>query len=224
MGEAPARAGPAWYFATKADARSSWSAVRSCLRELMPSFAKTLRRCHSTVRALMNSWAPISGFDRPSLARRAIWASCAVRSSRVSTLRLRTVAPVARSSLRVRSANPSMDIALNISYAELNSSRASIRRFARRSHSPYSRCARASSPRTRVWLRCAIALRNKVSASSPLSRARERASIPRAQSVPVACALLASRFSASVARSVFPTRVADSISSAKPQFSAATCR
>ena len=38
---------------------SSRSAVRSCLRELTPSFAKTFRRCHSTVRALMNSCAPI---------------------------------------------------------------------------------------------------------------------------------------------------------------------
>jgi len=28
----------------------------------MPSFPKTLRRCHSTVRGLRNSWAPISGF------------------------------------------------------------------------------------------------------------------------------------------------------------------
>ena len=31
----------------------------------MPSLAKTLRRCHSTVRGLRKSWAPISGFVYP---------------------------------------------------------------------------------------------------------------------------------------------------------------
>ena len=36
------------------------SAPRSCLREVMPSLAKTLRRCHSTVRGLRNSWVLIS--------------------------------------------------------------------------------------------------------------------------------------------------------------------
>ena len=55
----------------------------------------TLPRCYSTVRALMNSWAPISGLVRPSLASRAICASCAVSSPRVVTERLRTVSPVA---------------------------------------------------------------------------------------------------------------------------------
>ena len=39
------------------------SAVASSLRELMPSFGKTLRMCHSTVRGLRNSCAPISGFE-----------------------------------------------------------------------------------------------------------------------------------------------------------------
>jgi len=29
----------------------------------MSSFVNTLRRCHSTVRALRNSWTPISGFE-----------------------------------------------------------------------------------------------------------------------------------------------------------------
>ncbi len=36
------------------------------MRELIPSLVKTLRRCHSTVRALRYSSAPISGFVRPS--------------------------------------------------------------------------------------------------------------------------------------------------------------
>jgi len=37
------------------------------LRELIASLVKTFRRCHSTVLALMNSSAPISGFVRPSV-------------------------------------------------------------------------------------------------------------------------------------------------------------
>jgi transposase len=60
----------------------------------MPSLVNTLRRCHSTVRALMNSWPLISGFDRPSRASRAICSACGVSSSRVSALRLRTFSPV----------------------------------------------------------------------------------------------------------------------------------
>jgi hypothetical protein len=36
------------------------------LREAIPRFVKTLRRCHSTVRGLRNSFAPISGFEWPS--------------------------------------------------------------------------------------------------------------------------------------------------------------
>lgn len=50
---------------------SSGSAVRSCRREVILSFMKTLRRCHSTVFALMNNRAPISGFESPSRASRA---------------------------------------------------------------------------------------------------------------------------------------------------------
>ena len=41
------------------------SAARSSLRERMPSFVNTLCRWYSTVRGLMNSSAPISGFVRP---------------------------------------------------------------------------------------------------------------------------------------------------------------
>ena len=83
--------------------------------ELMPSFVYTLRRCHSTVRGLMNSWAPISGFVRPSPAAHAICASWAVISSRVSTVRLRTVSPVTSSSRRARSAKAWIPMALSMS-------------------------------------------------------------------------------------------------------------
>ena len=50
---------------------TSDSAERSSLRELIPSLPNILVRCHSTVRGLRNSWAPISGFVCPSPARRA---------------------------------------------------------------------------------------------------------------------------------------------------------
>src|SRR5918993_3792493 len=39
---------------------------RSSRREVTPSFVYTFRKCHSTVRGLRNSCAPISGFDSPS--------------------------------------------------------------------------------------------------------------------------------------------------------------
>ena len=74
------------------------SAFASSRREWIPSLANTLRRCHSTVRGLRNSRAPISGLDSPSRANWAICRSCAVSSSRVSTVRLRTFSPVACSS------------------------------------------------------------------------------------------------------------------------------
>ena len=55
------------------------SAPLSSLRELMSSLVNTLRRWYSTVRGLMNSLAPISGFVCLSLASRAICASWGVR-------------------------------------------------------------------------------------------------------------------------------------------------
>src|ERR1700757_771863 len=67
----------------------------------MPSLAKTLCRWYWTVRALMNSRAPISGLDRPSLASRATWASWVVSTSlalavrAAGAVRLRAVSPVA---------------------------------------------------------------------------------------------------------------------------------
>ena len=68
----------------------------------MPSLVKTLRKWYWTVRGLMKSRVPISGFESPSRASRAIWASWAVRSPRVSTVRLRTVSPVAKGAVGER--------------------------------------------------------------------------------------------------------------------------
>jgi hypothetical protein len=47
-------------------------APRNCRREVMASFANTFRKCHSTVCALMNNCAAISGFVKPSPASRAM--------------------------------------------------------------------------------------------------------------------------------------------------------
>ena len=56
------------------------SAWRSWRREVMPSLVKTFPRWYSTVFGLRNSWAAISGLDKPDPASRAIWASCGVSS------------------------------------------------------------------------------------------------------------------------------------------------
>src|SRR5215472_7142791 len=86
------------------------SVCRSWRREVRSSLVKTLARWYSTVRGLRNSWAAISGFDRPARASRAIWVSWGVSWSCASAVRLRTVSPVASSSQRARSANASMPI------------------------------------------------------------------------------------------------------------------
>ena len=57
--------------------RSSW------LREVMSSLMKTLGKWYLTVRGLMNSRAPISGFESPSRASRAICLSWAVKRRRI---------------------------------------------------------------------------------------------------------------------------------------------
>jgi hypothetical protein len=69
--------------------RPSW------LREVMSSFRNTLRRWYWTVRGLMKSCSPISGLESPSRASLAISPSWNVRRSRVSSVRLRAVSPVA---------------------------------------------------------------------------------------------------------------------------------
>jgi hypothetical protein len=81
----------------------------------MPSFEKTLRKWYWTVRGLMNNLAPISGFESPSRANIAIWISCEVSSSLVSTLRFRALSPVADNSRFARPANASAPMAVNCS-------------------------------------------------------------------------------------------------------------
>jgi hypothetical protein len=84
----------------------------------------------------MNSFEAISGLVAPRDASVAIWASCGVRSLRVSGLRLRAVSPVAASSSLARSAKPAAPMASNRVKAARSCSRASTRRLRRRSHSP----------------------------------------------------------------------------------------
>ena len=171
----------------------------------------------------MKSRAPISGFDRPSRASCAICSSCAVSSSRVSTVRLRTLSPVACSSRRARSAKLPSPSPMNMSCA--------VRNCSRRVDAP----AIASKPLAVEQVSpgelgahpCSAQMLDRLTerafgGGAFAQRARERASTPSAQSDPVACAFLASRFRASVARSVLPVRVAGSTSSLKPQFSATT--
>jgi hypothetical protein len=82
--------------------RRSGRTRSSSLRELIASLVKTLPGWYWTLRALMNSRAPISGFDRPSPASRATWTSCEVSSPVVSTVRLRAISPVASRSRLAR--------------------------------------------------------------------------------------------------------------------------
>ena len=176
----------------------------SCTRLVTPSLRKTLCRWYSTVLALMNSRPAISRLDRRSAASRAICASCAVSTSGVPRLRGRARSPVARSSARARPAKAVMPISSNISKARRSWSRASRRRRWRRSHSPYTWCARASSGTSLQRCRWSMASRYSASAwSSSASSARLRASRPRARSVPLASAqgVKASRAAVAVSRS-----------------------
>ena len=66
---------------------SRQGAARAFL-ELIPELREHLAQVPFHGTALMKSCAPISGFERPSRASRAICSSCGVRSSRVSSLPL----------------------------------------------------------------------------------------------------------------------------------------
>src|SRR4051812_50191769 len=85
---------------------SNWMA-RISRREEMLSFENTLRRCHSTVWRLRNSWAPISGFVSPLPAGRAIWGSRGGGDEGVATMWLGTLPPVGWNSPRARSGSAS---------------------------------------------------------------------------------------------------------------------
>jgi len=67
--------------------------MRISLRELMPSLVNTLRRCHSTVRELMNSWLLISGLLCPLQAPSHPWTR---RRSGISAAQLAAAPLVSR--------------------------------------------------------------------------------------------------------------------------------
>ena len=157
-------------------------------RELMPSLANTLCRWYSTVRGLMNSWAPISGFESPSRASRAICASWAVSSS----LRLdRALAGgLAGGQQLARGALGERLGAHRGEHARGRCAAARARRAAGARGAAIRRRAdgRGRARRARGCGRAARSPRGRArSAASPsLSSARERASMPSAQSVPLA--------------------------------------
>ena len=190
-------------------APASKSAERSSLRELIPSLPNTLRRCHSTVRGLRNSWAPISGFVCPSAASRAI---CdLLRRQVVERLdgalahRLAGGQQLAAGALgerlhahlgehRVRDAQ----LLAGVDAAVLAPQPFAVERGAR-------------GPASRRGCGCATAVRSPPgrAARRPLPRPaspRARAWIPSAQSVPLACAISASWASGPAARSGLPLR------------------
>ena len=156
------------------------------------------------------------GVRRPSAASRAICASWAVSSSRASSVRLRTVSPVASSSRRARSANAYVPIAVNISYA-VRSCRGPRRAGSRVGATRRTRDARAPARGERGSLPTrSIASSYRRSASSPsLRRARRRASSPSDQSLSPRRVRSASSSKALSARSLSPVRTAASTSSAR---------
>jgi hypothetical protein len=80
----------------KASTATGASAVPSSAREVMPSFGNVRYKCVLMVRCERNSRWPISRFDRPCAASRAICSSCAVSWSRASGTRRRLRSPDAR--------------------------------------------------------------------------------------------------------------------------------
>ena len=97
-------------------------------------------------------------------------------------------------------------------------SRASTRRFSRRSHSPYTRCARARCTTIRQRPSRSMASRYRASAAWPsLSSALDRARMPRAQSVPAARVRSSSCRRAAAAASWAPLRAPASTSSTRDQ-------
>ena len=173
----------------------------------------------------MNSRAPISGFDRPSRASRAIWASWAVSSSRVSTVRLRAVSPVASSSRRgplgerlaahrgehvVRGAQ----LLARVEPPALAAQPLAVEQVGARELARGRGCGRAArSPRGRAPRR-------------PRRRSAARASGPRrpsAQSVPLARVAPRAARARRRRRSVLPLRAAASTSSTSAQSATQPC-
>ena len=160
--------------------RSSW------LRELMPSLVKTLPRWYWTVRALMNSRAPISGLDRPSRASRRPGSpgrSARRWSRRCACGRSRRWPPARAGPARRTPRCPSRPACRGRCAAARARRRGGARGAATRRRAGERGRARA---RMRVRPRRSIDSRYSLSAASPsLSKARTRASIPSDQSVGV---------------------------------------
>jgi hypothetical protein len=181
----------------------------------MSSLVNTLRRCHSTVRALMNSCAPISGFDRPSpgepgnLGFLGCELLARLGAALADLLPGSDQFPAGALGERLHPDRGEQVVGGAQLLARVDASTLAAQPFA---------VARPSSGRTWVRPTRSIASRYKRSALSPLVRsARERASMPWATSVPDGWVVSSSRSSASRASSVSPTRAAASTSSGSAQ-------
>ena len=200
-------------------ARMAWS----WFRELMASLVKTLCRWYSTVRRLMNRRAAISELDRPSLASRAIWASRAVSSAahRACVRVLFRRWPAARARLALRT--------LQLPWRRTSRARRGAVRGRRYDGAPAAATRRrkmgAGERHADTGAGEAVdGFAVQVLGVSPsLNSARDRDSIPSAQSVPPARALSDSRWRAPAAcpgprcgsppRSARPAQVNDTSSS-----------
>ncbi len=126
-----------------------------------------------------NSRAATSLLDRPAAASVATCSSCGVSSSTaLPGPRARSVSPLARSSLSVRSIQGSQRMRSKRASAARSWARACTRRPARRSRSPWQRRLRASSSGTPSRANAAA------DRSSGASNASSAAAIPRARSKP----------------------------------------
>ena len=171
------------------------------------------------MRGLMNSLAPISGFVCLSLASRAICASWGVRTSRVSTVRLRRGLAGGQ-----QLAAGALGERLGADPVEASRGRLAAARARRRAGSRDAAIRRRGAGRGRGGPRrgCARAARPPRGRGArrlgrSLSSAREPASMPSAQSVPLACVRSLRRSSAAAAASVAPLRTPASISSTRAQ-------
>src|SRR6266508_1715036 len=154
---------------------------------------------------LRKSCAPTSRFVLPPATSMATWSSWGVSSSLVAGPRARTRSPVARSSLRARSAHGTASRRSKTPSARFSCSRASIRRPLRRSRSPYASRVRAVANMfsSRAWSsseRSNSRSYEPSTASSP----RQRRATACGNAWPMRSASSAKGASSSVAPSVSP--------------------
>ena len=174
---------------TSSDLEATPTLTPSSRRERILSCVNTLRRCHSTVRGLRKSRAPISGFGCPWPAFSAICRSCAVQVvahlddplPRSLARRQRVIMSALGERVRpnrgeVLRGRPAPDLV-----RPSDGSRAVT--TLRKDHPPPYRSGRATSGPRRVRVSHRSPRVLSLGGFPSLSKARERASMPSAQSV-----------------------------------------